>query len=400
MEHIFDLFSLSSEEDLNLAKILSRSSDWLLRLLLVISIGLISHLVSKKIINRNFELFSRTFKNKINLILLEEKVTKPLDFLLPGIAILFISPFLLKNYEHTSVLVRLISQLLIAFSLMNLTANSINSFCRILSVNTKLRNKPIKSVAQFLKILNYIFGTLFIISIIIHRDITNIFTALGALMAVIILIFKDTILGFISSLQISADDTVREGDWVTFEEHGADGTVIHIGLTVVKIINFDNTISSIPTYSFTTKSFKNWRGMSDSGVRRIKRAITFNINSIKFVNLEDYKQAIEGAVIVSSAKITNLGIFRLYIENYIRNHPLISKNAVILVRQLQSTEFGVALEVYCFANDTKWENYERIQAEIFEHLFAKSQEFDLAIFQRPANLRLDEITPKEALHTY
>ena len=400
MEQIFAYITKASEESDNFSDKLSASSSWLLNLLGLMLIGFILHIISKKILNKNIELFSRTAKNKANKILIEEEVTKPLDYLLPGLAVLFLSPFVLRPYPNTLQFVDLASHVLIALSIINLISNIINGVSRILSEQTKLRNKPIKSIAQLLKTFNYIFGTLFLISIIINKDITNILTALGALMAIIILIFKDTILGFSSSLQIYANDIVREGDWITFPEHGADGTVTHISLTVVKIINFDNTITSIPTYSFTTKSFQNWRGMSDSGMRRIKRSIRYNINSVKFVEIETYIHLLQNIEIEPNKKYTNLGLFRLYVENLIDTHPKVAKNATSMVRQLQSNEFGVGLEIYCFANDTKWENYEILQAEILEDLFAISPAFDLEIYQRPSTLDFHRNNESHLSNTY
>lgn len=238
---------------------------------------------------------------------------------------------------------------------------------------------------------------------------TYFLTAFGAMTALIMLIFKDTILGLVASVQMSANDMVRIGDWVEMPKFNADGDVIAINLNTVKVQNWDKTVTSIPTYYFITDSFKNWRGMKESGGRRIKRALYINAASIKFVDpdmrerflsyqlLEDYlvsrqeeidafnkKQKVDTSVLINGRRMTNIGVFRNYIENYLRNHKDIRKDMALMVRQLTIEDRGIPIEIYCFTKTTIWTEYEEIQSDIFDHLMAAVAFFDLDIFQQPS----------------
>ncbi|MFL2623986.1 MAG: mechanosensitive ion channel family protein [Flavobacteriaceae bacterium] len=229
---------------------------------------------------------------------------------------------------------------------------------------------------------------------------------LGTVSAVIILVFKDTILGFVASIQVSVNDMVRIGDWITFQKYGADGDVIEINLATVKVRNFDHTITTIPTYALISDSFKNWRGMTQSGGRRIKRALNIRMSSVRHLNetdinkllninlIKDYiiqksddiaayntENDIDKTLLINGRNLTNIGVFRKYIESYIENHSAINKDLMIMARQLEPSEKGLPIEIYAFSSDKRWQNYEYIIADIFDHVIAASSTFDLKIYE-------------------
>jgi miniconductance mechanosensitive channel len=258
-------------------------------------------------------------------------------------------------------------------------------------------------------IIVYGIAIILILSILLGRSPKYLFTGLGALAAVLILVFKDTILGFVASIQLTANNMVRIGDWISMPKHNADGTVTEITLNTVKVQNWDKTISTIPTYALVSDSFGNWRGMEESGGRRIKRHINLDMQSVKFCTpemleefnkitcLKDYindrqveiskyneSNKIDNSVIVNGRRMTNLGTFRRYLEFYLRNHPMIHDNMTFLIRHLQPTEKGIPLEIYVFSKDQRWANYESIQADIFDHILAVIPHFHLRVFQNPS----------------
>lgn len=269
--------------------------------------------------------------------------------------------------------------------------------------------RPIKGYLQLFKILVFSLSGILIISILLERDPTVLLAGIGAMGAVLLLIFKDSILGFVASIQLSGNNMVKIGDWVEMRSRGADGTVIDITLNTVKVQNWDRTISTIPTYSMVSESFINWKGMEESGGRRIKRSINIDMTSIKLCNSElmnrlkkfllirDYVTEKENEIqeynkqknipnedIISGRRQTNIGIFRKYLEVYLRQHPMVNNDMTFLVRHLQPTEKGLPIEIYVFCKDKAWARYESIQADIFDHVLAVIPEFDLRVFQEPS----------------
>jgi miniconductance mechanosensitive channel len=286
----------------------------------------------------------------------------------------------------------------------------INALQAYLAQSHKYHDKPVASYTQLGKILIWAVGTLILASLIIGKNPLYMFTALGAVSAVLILVFKDTILGFIASIQLSVNNMIRIGDWVSIPKYGADGDVIEINLTTVKVRNWDNTISTVPTYSFISDSFKNWRGMQESGGRRIKRAVNLKISSIRLADEEmlqrfekielvrDYikdrreliarhnteHRADTDASIVNGRRMTNIGIFRAYIRNYLARNTNLNQEMTGMVRQMDPTEHGVPLEIYCFSKIKTWVEYEIIQSDLFDHILAVVPHFDLEVFEVPA----------------
>lgn len=304
--------------------------------------------------------------------------------------------------------------LLAAFVLVGL--RSLDALLRalnlILADKPGTRSKPVKGYTQALTIIAYILAGIFIIGILTDKSPWGLLTLMGGLTAVILLIFKDTILGFVAGIQLSAHDMVRVGDWIEMPKYGADGDVIDVTIHTVKVQNWDRTIATIPTYALVSDAFKNWRGMSESGGRRIMRSIHIDMNSIRYCTpemleqfgqielLEDYLQAKEREItaynaahcrtqsLVNGRHQTNIGVFRAYVIAYLRRHPQIHQEMTFLVRHLQPTPQGLPLEIYVFSRDQVWANYEGIQADIFDHLLAALPHFGLRVFQYPSGFDL------------
>jgi len=272
--------------------------------------------------------------------------------------------------------------------------------------SSKLKHIPIDSYIQVIMIILWFIGIILVLSILTGREIGTFLAAIGAFSAIIILVFRDTILGFVSSIQVSVNDTVRIGDWITMESAGADGNVIEINLSTVIVKNFDNSISTIPTYKLVSDSFKNWRAMEESGGRRIKRSLLIRSTSVRFLNsdevselkkinlisdylkdksseINDYnsKLNIESNDLINGRNLTNLGIFRIYVEKYLLSHPLTNDDLTLMCRQLEPTSQGIPIQIYTFTKDKEWTKYESIASDIFDHLLSSIKYFHLESFE-------------------
>lgn len=292
--------------------------------------------------------------------------------------------------------------LLVIFSLMTLSVllNNINKSYSLLEVS---RNRPIKGILQLVSILLYAVSIILVFSIILDKSPWYFLSGLGAMTAILLLIFKDTILSLVAGIQITTNDFIRVGDWVEMPQFAADGDVVDIALHAVKVQNWDKTITIIPTHKFLENSYKNWRGMQDSGGRRIKRSVYIDIGSVRFLTvdeidklktfrlLKDYletkskelSEANRNAEVVNARRLTNIGTFRVYLYNYLKQHPRIHKSMSLMVRQLSPSANGLPLQVYCFTDTIKWAEYENIQSDIFDHILAIAPEFGIRIFQEP-----------------
>ena len=299
--------------------------------------------------------------------------------------------------------------------------------CRLLDAVNDIYNqyevskiKPIKGYLQVVKIFAYIIGLIVIIGIILNRSPWPLLGGLGAASALLLLVFQNSIQGLVAGIQLSANDMVRLGDWIEMPKYGADGDVIEISLTTVKVRNWDKTITTIPSYALISESFKNWRGMQESGGRRIKRAVNIDINCIRFLTEEmierfkkieyiteyieqkekeiaahNKKHRIDPASIANGRRLTNIGVFRAYVEQYIKHNPNIHQGMTKLIRQLAPTEKGLPIEIYVFTSDTAWGTYEAIQADIFDHILAVIPEFDLRVYQSPSGNDLIQMAGKQ-----
>ena len=328
---------------------------------------------------------------------------------MPAVLVRIFAELLFKDFEFwLPIVIRITDAYLIVVAMLILLA-----FLKMveftLAKSPVFANKPIASYFQLFRIILYIAVGIMVLSELMGRSPIYFLSAFGAMTAIILLIFKDTILGLVASVQMSTNDMVRVGDWVEMSKFNADGDVIAINLNTVKIQNWDKTVTSIPTYYFVTDSFKNWRGMSESGGRRIKRSIFINVNTVKFVDpetREHYKKynlltefvtqrqqeiekynaeyGVDTTQLINGRRMTNIGVFRNYVEFYLRKNKNIRKDMTLMVRQLSTEDRGVPIEIYCFTNTTNWAEYEGIQSDIFDHLFAAVSFFDLEIFQQPS----------------
>lgn len=264
---------------------------------------------------------------------------------------------------------------------LRLISTFLSTLYELSSNHEKLRHRPLKGIYQMVQLIAILVGVIIMISILIDKDATTILAGLGASAAVMMLIFKDSILGLVAGIQLSANDMLRPGDWITMSKYGADGYVIEVSLTTVKVQNFDKTITTLPPYALVSDSYQNWRGMWENGGRRIKRSLFIDMNTIRFC-----PSAAEPASVADQAADApvNLRLYRQYVLDYLERHPHVKQDMMKMVRQLPSTPQGLPLEVYCFADTTEWVEYERIQDEIFDHLIAVLPRFGLRIYQQPA----------------
>ncbi|MBR6879216.1 MAG: mechanosensitive ion channel [Bacteroidales bacterium] len=372
-------------------------------ILLVISILLMY--LARFIIKRTVYRFILKTPSKYDDEIINNKVLMRLCYLIPSVMVKSFSTQVLPDFPnvcHTIINLSYIYDIIVITMVLFSIVNVGND---IYNMHKLSKMKPITGLVQTIKIILIIACVLLIISFLMGKKISSVLIGLGTISAVLILVFQNTILGFVGSIQLTINDMLRIGDWIVMDK--ADGTVMEINLTTVKVQNFDNTITTIPTYSLVTEQFTNWRGMSEGGGRRIKRSITIDTNSVHFCTPEmieryrkiervkpyidrkeediaEYNKAnnIDTSCIINGRQQTNLGIFRAYITAYISGNDRLNHNMTLMVRQLQPTEFGIPLEVYAFSLDKEWVKYEEIQSDIFDHIIAAAPLFDIKIFQR------------------
>lgn len=329
-------------------------------------------------------------RSKWDDILLNDVVLKDITRLFPPIIITSLLPlafsdgnlvleFLLK--VNTIYMIVVVSKLLCSF---------LNSLYNLSNNHDKLKSHPLKGIYQMLKIVVICVALIIIVSILINKNPEYVLTALGASAAVLMLVFKDMIMGLVAGVQLSANDMLRPGDWISMPKYGADGDVIEVTLTTVKVQNWDKTITTIPPYALISDSFQNWRGMRDCGGRRVKRSVYIDMRSITFCSKEQHQDFAKRGWLEGVERedkfVVNLHVFRNYLESYLRHHPRVSKRLTIMVRQLQPTAQGLPLELYFFSDGTEWVPYEHLQAEVFEHVFAMLPTFGLRVFQAPMGI--------------
>ncbi len=371
----------------------------------VLILALVAYFITHKYIIRVLAKMVQKSKTRIDDLLIDNKLMRRISFL-PPLLIFYNFGYLIPVYEELIHRVTIALMSLLALIIAGSLLSKLNLFYD--KVDT-VKNKPIKSYIQVIKLIVYIFGSIIIIATLIGQSPWYLLTGLGAMTAVLILVFRDTILSFVASLQISSNDLVRVGDWIEVPVFGADGDVLDIALHTIKVQNWDKTITIIPTHRLIEVSFKNWRGMQVTGGRRIKRAIYIDQNSIKicdealierfkgFQLIRDYiedkinelheynqKHHYGDSRLVNGRRITNIGTFRQYVERYLKQHDKIHHELTTMVRQLAPESNGLPLEIYAFTNDIAWTNYENIQADIFDHILAVVPEFELKIFQNPS----------------
>ena len=382
---------------------LNSSENSIVVLGIFLLICIVSYLISNKILIRLVSNLFKKTSTKLDDILIEKGFLNRLSNLIP--LIIFYNLF--NHFYGDYLIINRLALALIAIVVILSINSLLNAFNEIYNQSKYSDKINIKSYFQILRLVLNLFGLIIVISIFSGQSPFYLLSGLGALTAVLMLVFKDTILSFVSSIQISSNDLFKIGDWVEAPQFGADGDVIDIGLHTIKIQNWDKTISIIPTHKLIDSSFKNWRGMSDSGGRRIKRSINIDINSIKFCNheliekfksvkiiseyintkvseIDKHNKDLNTESLINGRALTNVGTYRAYIKAYLKNNKHIHNDMTFLVRQLSPTEKGLPIEIYVFSNNTNWIEYEEIQSDIFDHLLSVLNQFELKIYQYPS----------------
>jgi miniconductance mechanosensitive channel len=376
-------------------------------ILITIGLAILADYIVKRIIISTIHRIARKSKNKWDDIFVERKVFNRLAHLAPAIIVFYALQYIFEADKLVEFLGHVTQSymILVVVLVIDAVLNALHEIYRSLPIS---QGRNIKGYIQVVKIVFYFIAIILIISIFSGEAPKVLLGGLGAMAAVLILVFKDTILGFVASIQLSANKMVNVGDWISMPKYNADGDVLDITLNTVKVQNWDKTIATIPTYALVSESFNNWKGMEESGGRRIKRYINIDMKSVGFLNKEQiekfrkyyllkeyihkkeeeitaYNKALnlEEDEVTNGRKMTNLGTFRVYLENYLHHHPKIHQDMTFLVRHLQPSEKGIPVEIYVFSNDQAWANYEAIQADIFDHILAILPEFGLRVFQNP-----------------
>ena len=382
----------------------------ILNIIILCVLAYLIYVVFRLVLVTIMAVVAKKTKTHFDDLLVSNQTAKYIAHLIPFLFIYKSVPVILDAYVYwETVFGKLVGIYIILLSLW-IVRSVLKAIRDYLKDQPKYSDKPIDSYIQVIMIVLWIVGVGVIISKIFDITTNTLFGTLGAISAIVILIFRDTILGFVASVQVSLNDMVRIGDWITFDKYGADGDVIEINLATVKVRNFDNTTTTIPTYSLISDSFRNWRGMLDSDGRRIKRHILVKAKSIRFLNDDDLQKMkriqlishyidvrqeeinkynktynVDKSLSINGRNMTNFGLFRKYITNYLEHYPGINKNMILLCRQLQPTPHGMPLEIYVFSKDQRFEQYEYIMADIFDHIIASIAYFDLEIYEMPTD---------------
>ena len=392
-------------------------------ILLLILLSFLVYIITNKILFRIVQNLIKRTKHVWDDMLFQRKVFKRLSHFAPAIVIYFFAKIGLVDFPNAASIVQSGTYIYMIFTGM-LVLDAFLSAMHDAYLTLPISNeRPIKGYIQSIKIIIYAFGIIIILSVILGKSPTALLASLGAVAAILILVFKDTILGFVSGIQLSANKMVKPGDWISMPSRNADGTVLEITLNTVKVQNWDRTISTIPTYALISESFQNWKGMEESEGRRIARSVNIDLKSVKFCDhemlekfkkiklIEDYvtkkqkeieefnkKLNIDNNDKVSRRNLTNIGVFRKYIEIYLENHPKIhgkDSGYTLIVRHMQPTEKGLPIQVYCFSKDQAWAKYEIVQADLFDHILAVIPEFELRVFQNPSGYDFMKLTNNE-----
>jgi len=384
-------------------------------ILLVLLLSWVAHRVSQGPINRSIEKFAHYTIQQWDDILVEKHIVKRILYFIPLILLYVLSSPILTGTSLLPLSQTLISFLFLIAGMMFLDA-MLNALLAIYGKSAIAKEISITPFVQVLKLVLYFVTGILLLSLLLQKTPLYFLSGLGALTAVLMFVFKDVLMGFIAGIQLIANKMVAPKDWIEMPKYGADGDVLEITLTTVKVQNFDNTITTIPTYALINESFKNWRNMNLSGGRRIKRYVNIDLGSIKFCSsemLEQFKRIqlisqyiqnrqeeilvynkkhqVDESTLVNGRRLTNIGVFRSYVEAYLRQHPMIHKDMTFLIRQLSPSENGLPIEIYVFCKDTNWTAYEAIQADIFDHILAVVPEFDLRVFQEPSGSDFQKI---------
>lgn len=353
----------------------------------ILLIAYLTDLICRKVIVPTIKKIVATTKATWDDYLFSNKVLDSVCHIIPSIVIYILLPFAFYDVPSWLSFLMKISQVYIIATTLKLICVFLSALYELSNQHEQLKDRPLKGVYQMLKIIAIFVGTIGIISVLIDKSPIALFAGLGAAATVLMLVFKDTIVGLVAGVQLSANDMLRPGDWIVMEKSGANGVVTEVTLTTIKVRNWDNTITTIPPYTLVSDSFQNWRGMQESDGRRIKRSINIDMRSVRFCTPEELKNYVANGWITpeeATPETINLGVFRKYLENYLRQHPLVNTNMTLMVRQLQPTPQGLPIELYFFSANKNWVPYEQLQADIFDYVLAVLPQFGLRIFQSPS----------------
>lgn len=389
-----------------LSETTSSYGNLVVNIIVLVIVAYLLDFIFKKFLIICLAIIAARTKSSFDDFLVANKTAKYIAHLVPLLFVYKTVPVILNDFTKWENFFEKGVKIYIILLSLWIIRSVFNALKDYLKEKPRFSDKPIDSYIQVIMILLWMFGIFSFISILFSIEKVTFLTAFGSISAIIILIFRDTILGFVASISVSVNDMVRIGDWITMEKFGADGDVVEINLATVKVRNFDNTTTTIPTYSLISDSFRNWRGMLKSDGRRIKRHVLIRSKSVRFIEKEelirfkqiqhlsayiDHRQTdidkfnennnVDKSIIVNGRNLTNLGLFRKYINQYLLSHPGVNKDMMLMVRHLQPTEKGIPLEIYCFSKDKVWGNYEHIMADILDHVIASVRYFDLEIFE-------------------
>ncbi|MDR0976380.1 MAG: mechanosensitive ion channel family protein [Prevotellaceae bacterium] len=402
---------------IGLSEELAETMDHILTFVGVLIVAYLADYVCRRVLLNLIGRFVKKTKAKWDDVLFDRKVIIHLSRMAAPIVIYLLLPFaFIEDGVGVMDFVRRLCLSLIIIMFVNFINSIVGAFYILLHNKDHFRDQPLKGIQQTLQIVIYFIAFLSIISILLNVQFTGIFAGLGASAAILMLIFKDSIMGFVAGVQLSTNKMMQVGDWIVMPKYNADGTVIEMTLNTVKVRNWDNTIVTIPPYSLMTDSFQNWRGMEESGGRRVKRSVNIDMNSVHFCTpemlakyrkihlltdyiekkeqiVEEYNEThhIDASVPVNGRRQTNLGIFRAYLNNYLKNRPDVNHELTCMVRQLQPTELGIPIELYFFSAIKEWVAYEGIQSDVFDHVLAIIPEFDLRVYQAPSGADFREL---------
>ena len=378
--------------------VVGESAQWVVRIIVILAILLIVFVFDKicrKVIIPTVQKVTAKTQVTWDDYILNEKVLDNVCHLIPPVVFYVLIPLAIPSNSGLLEFVFKVCDIYITIVVVRLVCAFITSLYTISTEHEKLKDRSLKGFYQMLKLVVICIGVIVILATLVDQSPAAILTGLGAGAAILMLVFQDTIKGLVAGVQLTVNDMLRPGDWITMPKYGADGDVIEVTLTTVKVRNWDKTITTVPPYALVNDSFQNWRGMFDIGGRRVKRSINIDMHSVRFCTEEElayFKQQpwMEGFEETGKQEV-NLYIFRHYVEYYLRHHPKVHQELIMTVRQLQPTAQGMPIELYFFSANTAWLRYEHLQAEVFDHVLAMLHLFDLKVFQSPTGLDLKEM---------
>lgn len=385
-------------------------ADMLILGLIALILAYIGGRIAKSVLIRSFNNISKKTTTNFDDYLVQNKAFKFLARVVPYIILVAAVPIVFFEFPDWQKPVNTLLNVYMVVIIIQIIRAILFSVRDYLQTQENFKDKPVQSYIQVVMIILYLGAGLIMFSMLTGKSVVAFLTAMGAASAILILVFRDSILGFVASIQVSINDTVRIGDWIEMPKYGADGDVIEINLTAVKVQNWDKTVTTIPTYALISDSFKNWRAMTASGGRRISRSINIKLSSIRHVSQEDMerlakvqfisdylhkrqseiqeyneKNSVDTTLLINGRHMTNLGVFRQYIEEYLKRHPFTHKDMTMMVRHLAPTTQGIPIQLYAFSSKTAWVEYENIMADMFDHLLACVKYFGLEVFEEPAS---------------